>query len=125
MVVNYPTVEEVKQAFADAILSSDPFDQERWDRLYRAVMAPIWQPANDGIEILQANGARLVRVRWEFAIDKMNTSSEADLQSSAAALRQHLLALVNGERSCFDTPKSATTEGPVTTVKCWTQVIIG
>ncbi len=125
MAVKYPTVEEVKQAFADAIPSGEPFDQGRWDELYRAVLDPTWQPASECIEVLQANGARLVRVLWEFAINKMNTSSEAALRSSAAGLRQELSILVNSEPASFDTLKTDTKDGPATMLRCWMVGIIG
>lgn len=125
MPVKYPTMEEIKQAFDNAIPSGQPFDQQRWDRLFRAEMNPTWQPMSDGIEVLQANGARLVRVHWEFAIDKMDTSSESDLRSNAGALHQQLLALINGEQASFNMPWSDTKEGVATVVQCWTQGIIG
>ncbi len=125
MAVKYPTVDEVKQAFVESIPPGGPFDGQRWSRLERALMNPTWQPAGDGIEVLQANGARLVKVRGEFAIDKMNTLSEAALRSSAAALRQQLSALVNGEPASFDMPKSDTKDGPATVVRCWTIGIVG
>jgi len=125
MAVKYPTVDEVKQAFADAISPSEPFDKQRWSRLERALMNPTWQSAGDGIEVLEANRARLVKVRWAFSIDKMNTASEAALRASAAALRQQLLTLANGDPTSFDTPTSDTENGPVTVVRYSTIGIIG
>lgn len=125
MAVKYPTVAEVNQAFVGALPPGEPFDGQRWSRLERALMDPTWQAAGEGIEVLQANGARLVKVRWAFAIDKMNTASEAALRSSAAALRQRLAAVVNGEPASFDAPKNATEDGPATVVRCWTVGIIG
>src|SRR5690242_10021954 len=95
MAVNYPTVDDVKQAFAATIPSGAPYDGQRWLRLERALLDPRWQSASEGIEVLQANGARLVKVRWEFSIDKMNTSSEAALQAAARRLREQLSALIN------------------------------
>lgn len=125
MAVKHLKVEEVKQAFADAIPFGEPFDQMRWDNLYRLARDPMWQSASDGIELLQVDGARLVRVRWEFAIDKMDTSSEANLCSSAVALREQLCALLNRQPVSFDRPKSEVEEELLTVVKCWTQGIIG
>ncbi len=125
MAVKHPTVAEVNQAFVGALPPGEPFDGQQWSRLERALMDPTWQAACEGIEVLQANGARLVKVRWAFAIDKMNTASEAALRSSAAALRQRLAAVLNGEPASFDAPKSATEEGPATVVRCWRVGIIG
>ena len=125
MAVKYPTVDEVSQAFADALSPGETFDGQRWSRLERALMNPTWQSAGEGLEVLQANGARLVKVHWWFAIDKMNTASEAALRFSAAALRQRLSAVINSEPASFDTPKSAVEDGPETVVRCWTVGIIG
>jgi hypothetical protein len=63
MAVKHPTVDEVKQAFADAIPTGKPFDAQRWSRLERALMNPTWQAAGDGVKVLPSNGARLVKVR--------------------------------------------------------------
>ncbi len=125
MAVKYPTAEDVKQAFAGAFPAAQPYDPDRWVRLERALLSPTWDSVGPGMEVLQANGARLFRVCWEFAIDKMNTSSESALRSSAAALHQRLAILFNGESVSIDTPKSETQDGPATVIRCWTRGIIG
>lgn len=127
MAVKYTTAEDVKQFFADAFPTTcQPYDPDRWARLERAIIAPAWESDGQGIEVLQANGARLFRVRWEFVIDNMDTSSESKLRSIAAALRQRLATLFNGESVSFAIPESETQQqGPATVVRCWTRGIIG
>ena len=114
MAVKYPTPEEVKQAFAAAFPLGQAFDPQRWAKLEHGVLDPTWQSAGDGIEVLEVAGARLFRVEWQFGIDKMNTSSETAMRSSAAALQKS-----------FGAPQSEVKEGPVTIVRCWTRGIIG
>jgi hypothetical protein len=71
MAVEYPTPQDIKQAFAGALPAGGQFDQEQWNRLYKGAANPQWVDAGNGIQTLQANGARLVRVVFEFGIDKM------------------------------------------------------
>jgi hypothetical protein len=123
--INYPTVDEVKRAFAEAIPNVEQFDVNRWSLLYRGVMNPAWELADHGIEVMQANGERLVKIRWHFAIDRMNTSSESGLRASAATLRQRLSDLVNIEPASFDDSQSNVVDGLVQEVTCWMRGIIG
>lgn len=125
MAVKYPTTTDVEEAFISAFPTGQPFDPKRWRQVERSILDPTWASAGEGIEVLQANGARLFRVFWEFAIDKMNTSSEASLRSSTVELRQRLATLFNGEFVSFDTPKCETEEGSPMVVRCWTRGIIG
>lgn len=105
--------------------NGQPFDPQRWDTLHRGVFDPNWEAVGEGILVLEAAGARLFRVSWEFDIDKMNTGSEAALSSIADALKQHLAVLCQGKAVSFETPQSQIEEGPVTVVKCRTRGIIG
>ena len=125
MAVRYPTPADVHQAFVGAFPAGHPYDPDRWHRLARSVLNPAWVPAGEGIEVLATGGARLFRLTWEFAIDRMNTGSDESLRSSAGALQQRLAELADGASVSFDTPKSETQEGPVTLVRCWTRGIIG
>jgi hypothetical protein len=126
MAVNYPTPDEVKQAFVEALPDAQAFDPQRWSELERAVLDPRFQPAGEGIEVLDATGARLFKIHWQVSIDKMNTNLESEMRSRITALQQALKVIIDNEDVSFAAPDfQVIVSGPVTRVVCWTRGTIG
>ena len=127
MPVKCPTADHVKQAFEAAIPAGQAFDLMRYDELLRAVVDPTWLSEGAGIQVLTVAGARLIRVCWEFRIDKANTNSETDMNTRLADLRRRLVVVVDGGNASFENPPNSCekTDGPVTVVQCSTRGIIG
>jgi hypothetical protein len=126
MPVKHLTPDDVEREFIGAFPASRPFDPERFVRLMEALIGPTWEPAGDGIVVLEAEGARLFRVTWEFTIDRRNTSPALALRESALRLQGRLATLFDGGSVSFNTVPwiDKKEDGPVTVVSCSTNGII-
>jgi hypothetical protein len=125
MPVNQPTAEDVKHAFANAIPGDRNFDPNAYDRYLRGLMVRDWQQAGSGVEVLDAVGARLVRVLWEFSIDVMDSTASSALSQSVSALKQTLDGLVAESVASFgEITFDETTLGKNFTVRCRAHGII-
>jgi len=93
-------VQDVQRAFEDAVRqasgSARPLDEAHYTRLHRGVINSTWQQVAPGVEVLQAVGCRLFRVRWEVIIDRMDTCQPANLHSQAELLRQAVSSVFGG-----------------------------
>lgn len=126
MPVKQPTTEEVVKAFTNALPGDRNFDPHAYDKYLRGLMAKNWQPVGSCVEVLDAIGARLVRVQWEFNIDVTDSTSNSTLIKSISALKQILDGLVDGRRASFGEIKFKKTElGKNFTVQCHANGIIG
>jgi hypothetical protein len=126
MAVEYPIPDDVKQAFADALPAGGQFDKDQWTRQHRSVLDPRFQPAGQGVEVLQAADNRLIRVNWEFGIDQIDTRSMSKMISEASGLRQRVAAAVGGQPVAFDAVEYNVDErGPIKRVSCLVRGIIG
>jgi hypothetical protein len=125
MAVKYPTPDEVKQAFESALPPSQEFDAARWANLEYGVLDPRWVETSEGIETLEVRDATLLRLRWRFRIDTMNTRSETLMNHSAMEFGQRFRSVIGNRSIAYDAVKSEVDQdGPFTIVHCWTEGII-
>jgi len=99
MPVRVPSVEDVQNAFRQAVTNAIPQHQEsdsqEYDRAYRSLTASAWAPVSPGIESVSISPSSwLIRGSWEYTIDPHADGQFPIITAQARAFAASLSSLV-------------------------------